>query len=546
MTGGCREAISAMLRRSAWIKWGLLAAAAVFFWPPARSFLFINEAINGTVARQLLLGARLYAEAADWKGPLGYLLYAAVLGPTHFSLVALHLFGLLLVVVVLLCLGLMVRRLGESEAVLPACALTLVFLAQTLGPSVEMDLPMAALSAAGYLAMVVYLVSSAGRPSRLLPALSGCLLVLAISVKQVALLDLVALVVACLWLVRAPSVAARARTALLPLALGVLLGAGLVALLVARYSTFHDYLAWAWIIPWAGQRVDFAQRLTTWSVLAVQMVPPVALIWALGLAGAASVWRERGEEAASGRTAVPAVWGVLLPLWLLAGVIGLLLGGQPLAYHMTQAAVPLGLLAALALSRAMRACPEQCWRRYLAAVIVLTLALGLAAPLRNSAWRWRDRVFASADAEESRVLGLSLAARTSPEDRIVVIAHNPAVAFYSGRRLGTRYLAVEHYWNASLEKHLPRYRRLLGPLADPQRVFLEDVRRTRPRFILVPADPPWFVEEATPARRAWLQELLQGYHLIISGPLYREYERDVSAGPAPPAAESSPHAPPAP
>ncbi len=522
-----------MALRSAWVKWPVLAVTALYFWPPARGFLFINEAINGTVARQVLMGARLYTEAADWKGPLGYLLYAAVLGPTHFSLVALHLFGLLLVGLLLLCAGLMARRLGESGALFPACALTLVFLAQTLGPSVEMDLPMAVLSAVAYLAMVVFLVSEANRPSRLLPALAGCLLALAISVKQVALLDFGALVVVCLCLTRVRPVAARARGALFPLGLGALVGAGLVALLVAHYSTFQDYLAWAWIIPWAGQRVTLAQRLFTWSDLAVRMVAPVALIWALGLAGGVLVWREHRGKNPPVESRAAAVPGVLLPLWLLAGVIGLLLGGQALAYHMTQAAVPLGVLAALGLSRCLRACPEGRWRSYVVAVVMIALLLGMAAPLRNSAWRWRDRVFGSPDAEESRVLGLSLAARTSPEDRIVVIAHNPAVAFWSGRRLGTRYLAVEHYWNPALEAHLPRYRRLLGPLADPARAFLEDVRRTQPRFILVPADPPWFVEEATPPRRAWLREVLQGYHLAATGPLYDEYERSKNAPSAP-------------
>lgn len=78
-----------MTSRAAWVKWVLLALLALLLWPPAGGFLFVNEAINATVARQVVLGARLYADAADWKGPLGYLIYAGVLAPTGFSLLVL-------------------------------------------------------------------------------------------------------------------------------------------------------------------------------------------------------------------------------------------------------------------------------------------------------------------------------------------------------------------------------------------------------------------------------------------------------------------------
>jgi hypothetical protein len=555
-----------MTLRSALVKWVLLGLLAVLLWPPARGFLFINEAINATVARQVLMGARLYAEVADWKGPLGYLIYAAVLAPTHFSLVALHLFALLLVGLLLLWVGLMAWRLGGPGVAFPAAALTLVFLALTLGPSLEMDLPMAALSAAGYLALVWFLVGrppASGTtgvspvapadtalppgppPSRLLPALAGFLLVLAVSVKQVTVLDLAALALACLWLSRRYSLGSRARAALLPLALGVLAGVGVMALVIAHYSTFRDYLAWAWIIPWAGQRVGLSERLLGWSILFVQMIPAVALIWALGLVAAVRFWRDRHGATRTGAATgaskeVCAVLGVMLPLWLLAGIIGLLVGSQPLAYHMTQSAAPLGLLAALGLRGCLQTCPVGRWRRYLVAVVVVALALSLARPLRNSAWRWRDRVFASQATEVGRVVGARLASLTGPEDRIVVIAHDPSVVFWSGRRVGSRYLALEHYWNPSLEANLARSRGLLGPLADPARVLREDVRRTRPRFILVPADPPWFLEEATPQRSARLQELLRGYRLIKVDPLYREYERAGSRGLSPGANELAP------
>ena len=406
------------------------------------------------------------------------------------------------------------RCLGGEEAAFPAAAFALVFLAQTLGPSLEMDLIMALLSAAGYLALVRFLTSSAHR-SRLLPALSGFLLLLALSVKQVALLDLAALVVACLWLRRSPSLAGRARRALLPLGLGALAGAALVALLVACYSTFRDYFAWAWIIPWAGQHVSLPDRLLTWTILFSSMVPAVALIWALGLVGAGRAGRDRrGAEA-------------LLPLWLLAGILGLLAGSQPLAYHMTQAAAPLAVLAALGLTGFLRALPDRPGRQYLTAVVAIALALGLMAPLRGAAWRWRDRVLGPQETEVGRVVGARLAAATGPEDRVLVVSHDPSVLFWSGRRAASRYLLREHYWSGAIEASLPRCRGLLGPLADPSQLLLDDVRRTRPRFILIPEEDPVFQEEAASGvRRAWLRELLRGYHLANRDPLYYEYERN--------------------
>jgi hypothetical protein len=387
-------------------------------------------------------------------------------------------------------------------------------------------------------------------PSRLFPVLSGFLLVLAASTKQVAWLDLAALVAACLWLARYPATVPPARRLLAPLALGVALGLAAVALAIARFSTFRDYLAWAWIIPAVGQHVGLSARLQTWAELVSQMVAPVGLIWALGLVAAGWFWRERRDSAPhplstihDPRSTIHALLGLLLPCWLLAGILGLLAGSQALPYHQTQVAVPLAVLAALGWRRWLavslppplprasapreRAGGGASARRYAGAVLAIALALALAMPLRNAAWRWRERVLRSPATDVSRVIGARLAAQTGPGDSLVVISHDPSVLFWSGRRAGSRYLALEHYWNSSLDAGLPRFRPWLGPLAAPSGNLLADVRRHRPKFILIPAGQPLFEQESSaPGRRAWLAQLLRGYHLATTDPLYAEYERD--------------------
>lgn len=123
---------------------------ALLLRPPAQRFLYVNEAIAASVARQVLLGAELYHDVADWKAPVGYLLYAAVLKVTNFSLVAVHLMGWLFVVLLLLCAGGLAHRVSGRRAALAAGAFTLVFLVHTLGPAVEVDLFMALFSAGDF------------------------------------------------------------------------------------------------------------------------------------------------------------------------------------------------------------------------------------------------------------------------------------------------------------------------------------------------------------------------------------------------------------
>lgn len=222
---------------------------------------------------------------------------------------------------------------------------------------------------------------------------------------------------------------------------------------------------------------------------------------------------------------------VLLPLWLLAAVIGSLAGSQALVYHWTQAAVPLSVLASLGLVRCLEACGSRPWRRYLAGVVVVTLALTLILPLRGTAWRWRDRVFKPPEAGRDYQAGKHLAEMTTPEDYILVLDHVPSPVFWSGRRVASRYMMLEHLWNPALyAARSPRLKRWLGPLADPRALFLQDVRRHPPRYILVPREQEWWENElAVPEQGRVIDILLADYELVGHSEAYEEYRRK-SAG----------------
>jgi len=355
-----------MRGRRFWLSYVLLVFLALLLRPPARSFLFVNEAINATVAQQVVMGGKLYQDAADWKGPLGYLIYAAVLRATNFSLVGIHIFGLLTVLGLMACAGGIARLAAGPGAEVPAAALTLVYLAHTLGPSVEADLFMVAFSAAGYLCFAAFLLAKRSRP--LLAVAAGFLLVMALSCKQVAALDLVALGLGGLLLTRKQVCRRRAWRGIGLLLIGVGLGLATSALLVARYSTFHDYVAWTWIIPAVGQKAEPSQWLRAWTNLLAQAGSGPAILWGLGLAAAVyfahNFWRTPSHESQPAL----AVSGLLLPLWLAAAIIGVMAGIFPLPYHYTQVAAPLSILAAVGLTCCLKAHPAAQWRKYLGAV----------------------------------------------------------------------------------------------------------------------------------------------------------------------------------
>jgi len=505
------------------LAWAGLVLVMVFLRPPARNFVYVNEAINATVADQVLMGGKLYHDAADWKGPLGYLLYAGILQLGGRSLVALHLFGLLMMVFITVCAAQLARALSGPQAGLLTGLMTVVFLSHAMGPSVEMDLFMATFTATAYLCFAIYLLAGARR--RTLPLLSGFLLVLAISCKPTAALDAVALAVAAVVLTRSEGLSDRARAGLWLGLVGAALAMAAVAVLILRYSSFRDVLAWAWVIPSVGQNVGFGGRIRSFVQLLTAPVAVTALIWGFAIPAAIYYIRRPKQMLPDRSAAVRLAGSRMLPVWALATVIGSFVGEFALPYHCTQAVVPLSILAAIGVTGLMKVVETANWRSYLIWAVTLSLLLTMAAPLRHAAWLWRDRVFNPPTTDRNYLAGAQLARLTNPDERALVMEHNPSVLFWAKRRSASRYLMLEHLWSQIMIRQLPRFESIIGEIAHPRQLFLKDVRMHRPKFILLP-EAEWFRKEVNPpGNQDLLDQVLEGYSRVDTSYGYQWYIR---------------------
>jgi len=485
--------------------------------------VYVNEATYATVGQQVLLGAELYRDAADWKGPIGYLLYAAVLRVTGGSVVAIHLFGLLVFFAVVVCAAALARLLAGPKTALLTAFMTVVFLAHTVGLTVEMDLFMAAFSAAAFLCLVSFL--TAKKPHTALPVISGVFAVLAASCKQIALLDCGALLVGAFLIARHQSTSRRARSGLRLLLAGVALGILVVAALVARYSNLQDFVAWVWVIPAVAQSAGLGARLHGLAESMIHPISSTALIWAFGIVAAIDWVRRSSTTGSHSDQQPPTPVGWLLVLWMAGGIVGSCVSSCPLQYHFTQPAVPLSILASLGLARCVAAMQAKHWQRYLLVGVALCLILSMARPLRHAAWVWRDRVFNMPDNSQVRA-ALDLSAQTTGTDRILVLDHNPGVVFWSKRRVASRYLVLEHLLNHKLWEQLPRYEPIIGDLAYPRQLFLKDLRAHPPKFVLLPEAEWWQKAALQPHNQELLDQVLEGYERVDTCYGYQWYVRD--------------------
>ena len=505
-------------------KWGGLALLLLFMRPPSPHFLFVNETIFAATARQMLMGSALYSGTMDWKGPLTYLAYGLVLKASDYSLVALHVFGIALVVLVMASAA-RTTWLGMARGRWLAAFFCLVVVAQTVGPAVEADLLMAALSALGYLCFMTYLISQ--RPSRRLLVAAGLLEVAAICCKQVAVMDLCAMLLCCLVLNRASrTLRARALDSATVLG-GVALGAAALVAFVLACSSLKDYLLYSWVLPSKATQCSLGERFERWYGFATTSLTPTAILWALAAMGGL-LWRrpDRGvaqSEPASLHT-VSAVTGV----WLLFATSGLLAFGDGLSYYLVAAAAPLAILATLGLLAIADAGQRALSR--LVAVVVAACLLTLAVPVRNCTWKWRDRVLpCAAPAPPAELAGLWLRAMTEPEDFVCVVDDNSAALFWSERRSATRYVTYDLIAAQARARVAPvtRLERWGGGLPDPFAVLQSDVASHRPKYLLLAEKAKWWdaAIEADPAGREAIRRLRATHRLLGWLPPYGVYER---------------------
>jgi hypothetical protein len=149
--------------------------------------------------------------------------------------------------------------------------------------------------------------------------------------------------------------------------------------------------------------------------------------------------------------------------WLVAGVIGVNLGGSYWPHYYVQPLPPLILLVAVAVA----AVPSVPWRRVLAAAVVLpTLGWLVALVPMSPAWRARTIPYAALAARDDRIAAV-IASSTTPADTIYVL-ESEAYLYFAAQRVSP----YPYLWGKPIDKipdALPELRRTL---AGPQRPTL--------------------------------------------------------------------------
>jgi len=512
--------------------WATICALALFLWPPATDFLNANEGVYAAVARQVMLGQELYAEAADWRPPLAYLSYLAALWASGFSLVGPHIMGLVFVLWMAVTVASLTRQITGGPGDLTAALLCVAFLAHTAGAGTEPDTMAAALCASAYLLVIRYLATADRRPSWLLPA-AGVVLALAVSLKQSAAISMMGGLVACLICPPKPRPGLAQLRVLGSLGIGLVLGALSVIGLVLIYSNLGDYLSWTWVIPGLSQKVSLPQRVMTAYDLLTDVGPYTALTLGLGVAGAVHMFVEAQKNRWSTEPkAASQVTGVVLPLWFGLSLAEASAGAQPLEYHCAAIAAPVSTIAAaslvLWLQREVRSIAGQ---RQAIAILLLTTLISLPGPVYNSAWRWRDRVLGvGTTTSPHKIVGYWLRDHTTPDDTVAVIgtpSDGPQVLYWSERRTATRYVQMAFVWVENLSQGLKDAQALIGPLSDPAALFVNEIRANSPKYIVLDVGNPvlnWSLDTA-PASPDFAKEVRRAYRPAVRLGDYQVYER---------------------
>ena len=246
---------------------------------------------------------------------------------------------------------------------------------------------------------------------------SGLLIVVAITFRQSAGVQLVVAALGVFWIEAA---ARRLRAATL-LVSGLVIGAALTTALVALTGSLRDAVRWT-----VQTLVGYASASWTpsyvWSRAKDSIVPFVldmAVVWIASLA-LVTRWRSlRGEER-------------LMIAWLVMGMAGSLAGGHLSWHYFIQAMGPLAVLAALAFDRF----------RLRRAVAVLAVA-GIALPA--VAW-WGYDLGAdpltydfSGPVPQHEAVAAYISSHTSPSDRVFVWGDWPALYVESDRTMASRF-----------------------------------------------------------------------------------------------------------
>jgi 4-amino-4-deoxy-L-arabinose transferase-like glycosyltransferase len=192
------------------------------------------------------------------------------------------------------------------------------------------------------------------------------------------------------------------------------------------------------------------------------------LIWIAAVVGAILVWRHRRAE---GRC-----W---LLGWLAVSVVAMSPGKFFLPHYLLLPAPPLALLAAQGLSGLVDLGSAR-WRSVrgravawgMAAAIVGSPLVAHAAMLRLPPEAIAARIYPGNPFAEAEVLGRYLAARTQPEETLLIVGNEPEILFHARRRSATKFVFFYPLTGWS-----PR-------AVEWQHTFLAEIEQARPRYVV--------------------------------------------------------------
>ena len=479
----------AELRR--WIVSSLLALAIVvaFRWPThAVPILNIDEADFVVEAASLLDGGRPYVDFVEKKPPLIYLMYAGAMSLVgRYNLPGVRVLLMGYVFATALVLGALARRLyGERAALIAAPAYALA-----VSAGLPMDFHAVNAETLFLLPLLIgtrltLSAKAGGQPPgvrRLV--LAGTCLGLASLVKQQAGIQL-AIMAVCLVVDRdaadgRPRLADRLR-AVCALTAGFV-GIWLVALVaLAAAGALREFYYWTievnrYYIANGNNLHEGLERARRAARMMTSFGPALWLTGGLGLA-----WQ---------LARVPSSRRRMVPLWFLASLVPVVLGGRFFPHYFLQVYPPL-VLAAAALSAALwdRAVGHR-MARTCAALALAALAV-VPAAVKMSRYHDPEMLSFPHAPSSARALALHVREHTAPDARIVVWGYGSAIYYLSQRQPATRFPYVTYqvgavegtpaWWNPF---HPSR------PLEIPRawELFFEDFDRHPPDLFIDTARP---------------------------------------------------------
>ncbi len=449
----------------------------VLYLPFAGAPFERDEGVYGTIAQGLLDGNVPYRDLFDNKPPLVYGWYAFSFLLFGESVVAPRLVAAALLSLTTLAIFGQARMLFSRKVAYVAAACF----------AVSTGLPFVALHANTEAYMLLPLVGSlccftlGMRSTRLRWfLLAGALGGVAIMTKQVAVWNLLALaVMAVAWRWRTP---APCRTRLAPLG-SLLVGAFVTLALIATpffavgaldelvYANISYNRLYVGALTW-GDRVI---NLTQGGLFVFAVAAPLIAAAALGLRSLLGT-RLRAVD-------------YLLIGWALASALGVLTGGRFFPHYFLHLLPAAALLASLLVRGHVR-------RRFGGAAVRLSIGIGallVGLSLATNGlmylapWRTEQRVAPAVFTqkqweEQSRVLGVYIAERTNPDDKVFNLGRESQIYFYAQRSPAVTYF---YDWAYQYDE------RTLAPT-------IAALEQAKPIYIIDTLQPPLFAPEARP------------------------------------------------